>query len=635
MADNTTANIGTGGDVFAAKDIGGIKYPRNILTTPAGVDVIPLAEGGTVVASGTVTANLGTVAGLALDATLTGGTQKTRLVDASGNQVGATATAGVYAINTQLSGMTFTISTVNSSTAQLAAAATFSGTIEAAFNQPAAQLMVICDQNYTVNFDQYDGANNLVSTDTFTRLAGVALNENVQVNGDSCRIRVTNNGGSTTTTLRIETTYGPLPPLPRALTNLGNLKTSLSEVNGTATATGNGVAGTGVMRVAIASDNTAVPTGVVDVSGSGSLTALNQAVTLSSLSGKTTGLIQLSGTWVGSIQLEGSNDSFTTTTTLSTTQSGGAAPSTTAITAAGDYRVLGIVNYASVRARCSAYTSGTIVVNLKVSDANGIQPVISTNALGFLTSSQITDGTNTATVKAASTAAVTADKALVVGLHPTSPLPVGTNVIGALTANQSVNVAQINAVTPLMGNGVTGTGSQRGTIASDNSAVALWGHGATGAAVPANAQLHGLRAATANPTNATGGNSVAAMGDKAGKIVTTAVAPRELMAVQQTALAATAETTFITAGAAGVFNDITQLIVTTAGLAAATLTIKDATAGTTRMILNYPNAAVAPGSPLVINFNPPIPQAAAAANWTVTNSVATATNITAIYAKNL
>lgn len=43
----------------------------------------------------------------------------------------------------------------------------------------------------------------------------------------------------------------------------------------------------------------------------------------------------------------------------------------------------------------------------------------------------------------------------------------------ALPANQSVNVSQINAVTPLMGNGVTGTGSQRVTIASDNTAFAV------------------------------------------------------------------------------------------------------------------------------------------------------------------
>ncbi len=47
-------------------------------------------------------------------------------------------------------------------------------------------------------------------------------------------------------------------------------------------------------------------------------------------------------------------------------------------------------------------------------------------------------------------------------------LPTGTNVIGALTANQSVNVAQMNGVTVLMGNGASGTGAQRVTLA-DNS----------------------------------------------------------------------------------------------------------------------------------------------------------------------
>ena len=43
----------------------------------------------------------------------------------------------------------------------------------------------------------------------------------------------------------------------------------------------------------------------------------------------------------------------------------------------------------------------------------------------------------------------------------------------SLTANQSVNVAQINGVTPLMGNGVTGTGSPRVTISSDNTPFAI------------------------------------------------------------------------------------------------------------------------------------------------------------------
>src|SRR6266704_1257508 len=43
----------------------------------------------------------------------------------------------------------------------------------------------------------------------------------------------------------------------------------------------------------------------------------------------------------------------------------------------------------------------------------------------------------------------------------------------SITANSAVNVAQINGVTPLMGNGVTGTGSQRVTIASDNTAFSV------------------------------------------------------------------------------------------------------------------------------------------------------------------
>lgn len=52
-------------------------------------------------------------------------------------------------------------------------------------------------------------------------------------------------------------------------------------------------------------------------------------------------------------------------------------------------------------------------------------------------------------------------------------LTTGTAQIGHLEANQSENTAQINGVTPLMGNGTTGTGSLRVTIASDNTAFSV------------------------------------------------------------------------------------------------------------------------------------------------------------------
>lgn len=59
--------------------------------------------------------------------------------------------------------------------------------------------------------------------------------------------------------------------------------------------------------------------------------------------------------------------------------------------------------------------------------------------------------------------------------------PATQAISGTVTANQGTanatpwneNVAQINGVTPLMGNGVTGTGSPRVTIASDNTAFSV------------------------------------------------------------------------------------------------------------------------------------------------------------------
>lgn len=92
---------------------------------------------------------------------------------------------------------------------------------------------------------------------------------------------------------------------------------------------------------------------------------------------------------------------------------------------------------------------------------------------------KITDGTNNAAVKAASTAAAAADPSLVVALHPTSPLPTGTNSIGTVqpgnTANTTpwlvtanagtgtfaVNQTQVNGVAVSVGRGVVDTGTQR------------------------------------------------------------------------------------------------------------------------------------------------------------------------------
>lgn len=50
-----------------------------------------------------------------------------------------------------------------------------------------------------------------------------------------------------------------------------------------------------------------------------------------------------------------------------------------------------------------------------------------------------------------------------------SAIPAGSAVIGALTANQSVNLSQVNGVTTSTGTGVTGTGAQRVTVSTDQA----------------------------------------------------------------------------------------------------------------------------------------------------------------------
>lgn len=51
--------------------------------------------------------------------------------------------------------------------------------------------------------------------------------------------------------------------------------------------------------------------------------------------------------------------------------------------------------------------------------------------------------------------------------------PVSGTITTVPPSNASSNISQINGITPLMGNGVTGTGSQRVTIASDNTAFSV------------------------------------------------------------------------------------------------------------------------------------------------------------------
>lgn len=100
----------------------------------------------------------------------------------------------------------------------------------------------------------------------------------------------------------------------------------------------------------------------------------------------------------------------------------------------------------------------------------------------------------------------------------------------------------------------------------------------------------------------------------------------------QTAASGTGSVTIIPASQLNFrYRDLVSLVITTVNAVAATLTISDG--NKTQLVINYPNAAAAPGTPLNLQFNPPIEQSGNGNTaWTVTASAnASGFNVTAQY----
>ena len=113
------------------------------------------------------------------------------------------------------SAVNFQFSTVNTSSVQLAAGATFTGAWETALNQPALSLIMTSDQSITVTIQQ---AIDLAGTQRLpdivvTSTLGVGLSQSIVLNGNYIRITAKNNGTSTTTTFSLNTAYGSIEPV--------------------------------------------------------------------------------------------------------------------------------------------------------------------------------------------------------------------------------------------------------------------------------------------------------------------------------------------------------------------------------------------------------------------------------------
>lgn len=257
-----------------------------------------------------------------------------------------------------------------------------------------------------------------------------------------------------------------------------------------------------------------------DTTASGSLTAVEQAVTLT-LQGRAGAAALITGTWVATLAFEGSVDGTTWIgiETYAPSTASESVQSTTTVN--GTFQFMSRAGFQQVRARVSAYTSGTLVVTLRATVSDDIfEPFVREDGAAIASyGAQLAanDGSTTRFLRAVSGAPVGTEYALI-----TRPiLSAGTATIGALVANQSVNVAQINGITPLMGNGVTGTGSQRVTIASDNTAFTT-NVGTFPDNEPFNiSQMNGVAVTMGNGVSGTGVQRVTIASDSTGTTIAT------------------------------------------------------------------------------------------------------------------
>jgi hypothetical protein len=174
--------------------------------------------------AGTVALDAPTLAALESITASTGGLTNTELrADPVPVSVAGAATeTTLAAINTKtpalvggfrpvcVSAFNYPISAANSSTTQLAAGASFTGTIETAQDQPSISILLTSDQPTTLTVRQFiDEAGTFAAPDiVFYVPAGAGFARSFPVNGNFVRVIAQNNGGSTTTTFNLNTAFG-------------------------------------------------------------------------------------------------------------------------------------------------------------------------------------------------------------------------------------------------------------------------------------------------------------------------------------------------------------------------------------------------------------------------------------------
>lgn len=382
---------------------GGLRVDGSGVTQPVSGTVTVTQGTGTnlhtVVDSGTVTANIGTTNGLALDATLTGGTQQSKITD--GTNVASVKAASTAAIATDKA-LVVAVSPNNS--------VAVTGTFFQA-TQPVSGT-VAATQSGTWNITNVSGTVSL-PTGASTAAKQPAL------------------GTAGTPSVDIITVQGVTSMTPLKVDGSG----AVQPVSGTVTAN----AGTGTFTV-----GQATGTNLHTVVDSGSITVtqataanLNATVigTVTANAGtnlNTSTLALESGGNLTSIKTDVDNLNLAQGSTTSGQKGNlnlGAVTTAAPTYTTGQSNSLSLTTTGALRTDGSGTTqpvSGTVTSN--IGTTNGL--ALDATLTGGTQQSKITDGTNVATVKAASTAAIATDKALVVAISPNNSLTVSNSANG-------------------------------------------------------------------------------------------------------------------------------------------------------------------------------------------------------------
>lgn len=193
------ANPGAGGDAFASDIVAGEQVPYSKIGYGAAGTLTPVNDTNRFPIA-LSTAQLAALAPLTTQPVSGTFWQATQPVSAPSN------------LPTSNNATIFQFSTNNTSTAQLAAGATFTGVIETALDQPAISLLMTSDQPTTLTVKQYidSGGTRAVPDIVFYIAAGAGFARSFTLNGNHVNVTAQNTGASATTTFNLNTAYGDL-----------------------------------------------------------------------------------------------------------------------------------------------------------------------------------------------------------------------------------------------------------------------------------------------------------------------------------------------------------------------------------------------------------------------------------------